>query len=73
MPTKFPFKQVFQNPEASGCFAKWSIKLGEFDIQFKLRTAIKGQALADFIAEFTYTPEVAEKDKQFGHRPSSQW
>ncbi|KAL5576344.1 hypothetical protein UlMin_018043 [Ulmus minor] len=25
------------------------------------RTAIKGQALADFIAEFTYTPEMSEK------------
>ncbi|KAL5561422.1 hypothetical protein UlMin_031169 [Ulmus minor] len=41
--------------------ALWSIELGEFDIQFKPRTAIKGQALADFIAEFTYTPEMSEK------------
>ncbi|KAL5539602.1 hypothetical protein UlMin_044178 [Ulmus minor] len=48
IPTKFPLKQ-------------WSIELGEFDIQFKPRTAIKGQALADFIAEFTYTPEMSEK------------
>ncbi|KAL5539414.1 hypothetical protein UlMin_045365 [Ulmus minor] len=53
--------QVFQKPEASGRLAKWSIELGEFDIQFKPRTAIKGQALADFIAEFTYTPEMSEK------------
>ncbi|KAL5573490.1 hypothetical protein UlMin_023087 [Ulmus minor] len=61
IPTKFPLKQVFQKPEASGRLAKWSIELGEFDIQFKPRTAIKGQALADFIAEFTYTPEMLEK------------
>ncbi|KAL5554586.1 hypothetical protein UlMin_041987 [Ulmus minor] len=53
--------QVFQKPEASGRLAKWSIELGEFDIQFKPQTAIKGQALADFIAEFTYTPEMSEK------------
>ncbi|KAL5571186.1 hypothetical protein UlMin_020783 [Ulmus minor] len=53
--------QVFQKPEASGRLAKWSIELGEFDIQFKPRTAIKGQALADFIAKFTYTPEMSEK------------
>ena len=58
IPTKFPLKQVFQKPEASGRLAKWSIELSEFDIQFKPRTAIKGQALADFIAEFTYTPEM---------------
>ncbi|KAL5575798.1 hypothetical protein UlMin_017497 [Ulmus minor] len=61
IPTKFPLKQVFQKPEASGRLAKWSIELGEFDIQFKPRIAIKGQALADFIAEFTYTPEMSEK------------
>ncbi|KAL5552406.1 hypothetical protein UlMin_002582 [Ulmus minor] len=58
IPTKFPLKQVFQKPEASGRLAKWFIELGEFDIQFKPRTTIKGQALADFIAEFTYTPEI---------------
>ncbi|KAL5551303.1 hypothetical protein UlMin_001479 [Ulmus minor] len=61
IPTKFPLKQAFQKPEASGRLAKWSIQLGEFDIQFKPRIAIKGQALADFIAEFTYTPEMSEK------------
>ncbi|KAL5568842.1 hypothetical protein UlMin_025417 [Ulmus minor] len=51
--------------------AKWSIELGEFDIQFKPRTAIKGQALADFIAEFTYTPEMSEKITT--QTQNSQW
>ncbi|KAL5567724.1 hypothetical protein UlMin_024299 [Ulmus minor] len=71
IPTKFPLKQVFQKPEASGCLAKWFIELGEFDIQFKPRTAIKGQALADFIAEFTYTPEMSEKITT--QTQNSQW
>ena len=31
----------------------WAIELSEFDIQYRLRTAIKGQVVADFIAEFT--------------------
>uniref|UniRef100_A0A2N9HLG9 Integrase catalytic domain-containing protein n=1 Tax=Fagus sylvatica TaxID=28930 RepID=A0A2N9HLG9_FAGSY len=31
----------------------WSIELSEFDIDYRPRTAIKAQALADFIAEFT--------------------
>ncbi|KAJ9546886.1 hypothetical protein OSB04_019429 [Centaurea solstitialis] len=31
----------------------WSIYLSGFDIEFKPRTAIKSQALADFIAEFS--------------------
>ena len=33
---------------------KWAIELGEFDIKFMPRIAIKGQAVADFVAEFTY-------------------
>ena len=38
----------------SGILTKWVIELGEFDIKFMPRTAIKGQAVAEFVAEFTY-------------------
>ena len=31
------------------------IELGQFKVNFCPQTAIKGQALADFIAEFTYS------------------
>ncbi|KAL6144171.1 hypothetical protein ACLB2K_054866 [Fragaria x ananassa] len=31
---------------------KWVIELGEFDLHFKPRTTIKGQAAVDFIVEF---------------------
>ena len=31
---------------------KWAIELSEFDIKYKMKTAIKGQVLADFIIEF---------------------
>jgi hypothetical protein len=33
--------------------ANWAIELREFYIEFFSRNAIKGQALADFVAEFT--------------------
>ena len=32
---------------------QWTIKLSQFDIEYHPKTAIKAQALADFIAEFT--------------------
>ena len=32
---------------------QWAIELSEFDVKYKPRNAIKAQALADFIAEFT--------------------
>ena len=33
--------------------ALWALELIKFDIQYHLHTAIKGQAIADFIVEFT--------------------
>ena len=33
--------------------ALWAIELSEIDIQYRPRTAIKGQVVADFIAEYT--------------------
>ena len=41
------------SPEAAGRMALWVVELSEFDIQYRPRTAIKGQVVADFIAEFT--------------------
>ena len=46
-------KQVLHKPEISGRMMKWAIELSEFDIRYMLKTAIKGQDLADFVMEFT--------------------
>ena len=32
---------------------QWAIELSEFDVKYQSRNAIKAQALADFITEFT--------------------
>ena len=53
VPTEFPMKQVLHKPETSGRLMKWAIEMSEFDIRYKLKTAIKGQVLADFVMEFT--------------------
>ena len=45
--------EVFHNRDARGKVAKWAVELGVYDIIFKPRTAIKAQALSDFIAEWT--------------------
>ncbi|GJV88395.1 reverse transcriptase domain-containing protein [Tanacetum coccineum] len=46
-----PIKQVLAKPEKLGRVAKWAIELGEHGIEFKGRNSIKGQILADFLAE----------------------
>ena len=53
VPTEYPMKQVLHKPETSGRLMKWAIELSEFDNRYKLKTAIKGQVLADFVVEFT--------------------
>ena len=54
-----------QKPEASRRLLKWAVDLGQFDIHFKPRTAIKGQVVADFIAEFTYQADgIAEEEQE---------
>ena len=51
--TSYPLKQIFQKPETSGRIMRWAVELSQFEIQFKPRSAIRGQSLADFVAEFT--------------------
>ncbi|KAI5317816.1 hypothetical protein L3X38_037523 [Prunus dulcis] len=51
--TNQPLRQVLQKPETSGRLVKWAIELGEFDIHYKPCPATRGQAVADFLSEFT--------------------
>ena len=41
------------SPEVARRMALWAIELSEFNIQYRPQTAIKGQVVVDFIAEFT--------------------
>ncbi|GKE39990.1 reverse transcriptase domain-containing protein [Tanacetum coccineum] len=47
--TDQPIKQILSRPEIAGRMQKWSIELGEYDIQYRPRISVKGQILADFI------------------------
>ncbi|XP_074342924.1 uncharacterized protein LOC141680653 [Apium graveolens] len=51
--TNFPLRMVLSKPELTGRLAKWSIRLSTYDIVYNPRTAIKSQALADFVADFS--------------------
>ena len=51
--TDHPLKKAMNKLEAVGRLIQWAVELSEFDIRYQLRNAIKAQALADFIAEFT--------------------
>nr|XP_023909274.1 uncharacterized protein LOC112020937 [Quercus suber] len=55
--TDQPIKKSMSKPEAARRMIQWAIELSQFDVEYHPRTTIKAQALADFIAEFTYPDE----------------
>jgi hypothetical protein len=55
--TEYPLRKILQKLDLSRRLANWAIELGEFDLEFLSRSTIKGQALADFLVEFTNLPE----------------
>ena len=51
--TNYPIKNVLRKHKMSGRMAKWSVKLSAYDLIYEPMTAIKSQALADFVADFS--------------------
>uniref|UniRef100_A0A2N9GU32 RNA-directed DNA polymerase n=1 Tax=Fagus sylvatica TaxID=28930 RepID=A0A2N9GU32_FAGSY len=47
-----PIKYIFEKPALTGKIARWQVLLSEFDILFVARKAIKGQAIADYLADY---------------------
>ena len=69
--TNYLLCQVLQKLEASGRLLKWAIKLGQLDVNFFPRTIIKRQALAYFIAKFTYA-DIAEVTRTIDNLEASK-
>ena len=61
--TDQPIKKAMNKHEAARRMVQWAIEFNQFDIEYRRRTAIKAQALVDFIAEFT-TPEHEENQEE---------
>jgi hypothetical protein len=53
VPSSQPLEDIFSNKEASRRIGKWATELSQFDLKYVPRTAIKSQALVDFMADWT--------------------
>ena len=51
--TEYPLQSLLKMSDFTGRIAKWGTRLCSFDIQYRPRSLIKGQVLADFVAEFS--------------------
>jgi hypothetical protein len=47
VPSSFPLGEIIRNHDANDRIVKWSVELGEFEIEFCPMQAIKSQILAD--------------------------
>ncbi|KAL5566007.1 hypothetical protein UlMin_029171 [Ulmus minor] len=73
--TTYPLKGILQKPELSGRLTKWAVELSEYDISYQPRTAIKSQALADFIADFAPSAQAQANNEllAIATPPHSNW
>ena len=55
--TRFPLQRILRNPEATGRIVEWALGLSSFDLKFETTSTIQSRALAEFIAEWTPTPD----------------
>jgi hypothetical protein len=51
--SSFPLREIIRKLDANDRIVKWSVELGEFEIEFGPRQAIKSQILANFVSEWT--------------------
>ena len=50
-----PIQQILLRLEISEHLTTWAVELGEYDLSYESRTAIKTQVLTDFLIELTFS------------------
>ena len=61
--TTYPLCNIFHKPELLGRLVKYVVEISGYDIEYRPRTAIKSQILADFVANFmpAFVPEIEKE------------
>ncbi|XP_071740485.1 uncharacterized protein [Rutidosis leptorrhynchoides] len=68
-----PIKQVLTKPEISGRLSLWAVELGAYQISYLPRSAVKGQVLADYLAEMTGELEVINERTELKPAVGETW
>ena len=70
--TGFPLQRILRNPEAIGRIVEWALELSIFGLKFETTSTIQSRALAEFIAEWTPTPDEEVKETTLPGKESPQ-
>ncbi|XP_071727740.1 uncharacterized protein [Rutidosis leptorrhynchoides] len=71
--TDLPVKHVLSKPKISGRLAKWAIELGSYEITYLPRISVKGQVLADYLAEMRGELEVIHEQTELQPTRGEIW
>ena len=55
--TRLPVQQILHNPDAAGRIVEWALELSSFGLKFESTSTIQSRVLAEFVAEWTATPD----------------
>ena len=55
--TRLPLQRILHNPDATGRIMEWALELSSFGLKFESTSTIQSRVLAEFIAEWTTTPD----------------
>lgn len=69
--TNYPLTTTLGKVDVSRRMVKWAVELGQFDISYEPRIAIKAQALAYFLLETTCNQEESPYWKMYVDRSST--
>jgi ribonuclease HI len=61
--SSFLLREILRSCDTTGHIVKWSVELGEFELEFCSRQAIKSQILTDFVSEWTETQQPTPTEK----------
>src|SRR4051812_31611198 len=72
--TRLPLQRILHNPDATGRIVEWALELSSFGLEFESTSTIQSRVLAEFVAEWTATPdEEAQEAVLSGKEASCNW
>ena len=72
--TRLPLQRILHNLDATERIVEWALELSSFGHRFESTSTIRSRALAEFIAEWTATPDEEIQETTLpGRETGSEW